>query len=262
MAEQPAVPSPRSSAEEAFAELGRIPLAEASLQTVLGKVADLARELLPGLPAVSVTLLANDEAETAVATDGLARELDESQYARGYGPCLEAAAGGELVEITDAREEQRWPAYTAQLVTHGVFATLSVPLPVQQQVCAALNVYSSQAHAFDGPSRDLATRFASYAGVAVSNVRTFEDMKGLAEGLQIAMASRSVIDQAKGVLIERFKLTPDQAFRVLAAVSMATNTKLREVADRLVSTGELPMSPRSDRRAGQTSARHRTAAAS
>src|SRR3954470_23610153 len=130
MAEQPAAPSPRSSAEEAFAELGRIPLAEASLQTVLGKVADLARELLPGLPAVSITLLADDEAETAVATDGLARELDESQYARGYGPCLEAAAGGELVEITDAREEQRWPAYTAQLVTHGVFATLSVPLPV------------------------------------------------------------------------------------------------------------------------------------
>jgi hypothetical protein len=57
------------------------------------------------------------------------------------------------------------------------------------------------------------------------------------------MTSRSVIDQAKGVLMERFKVTPDQAFRLLAAASMATNVKLREVADQLVTTGELPTLP-------------------
>jgi GAF domain-containing protein len=262
MVERPAASSPRLSVEAAFAELGRIPLAEASLQSVLQRVADLAQTVLPDRPEVSVTLVTDDAAETAVATCDLARELDEDQYARGYGPCLDAATGGELIEITDARDEERWPDYTPVLVAHRVLATLSVPLPVQQRICAAMNVYSPQACAFDGPARVLATRFASYAGVAVDNVRTFEDMKGLAEGLQVAMASRAVIDQAKGVLVERFKVTPDQAFRMLAAASMVTNTKVRAVADHLVTTGELLAAPRTDRRLERRPARHRRATAS
>jgi hypothetical protein len=248
MAEHSTLADPRPTVEAAFAELGRMHLAEASLPMVLQKVADLAQAVIPGRPAVSVTFVVKDRAETAVYTDTLALDLDESQYGRGYGPCLEAAAGGQLVEITDARTEGRWPDYTAVVVERGVLSSLSVPLPVQEQIRAALNVYSPQPHAFDDAARELAARFASYAGVAVSNVRTFEDMRSRADGLQVAMASRAVIDQAKGVLMERYKLTPDQAFRMLAAASMATNVKLRDVADQLVTTGELPAAPASSRR--------------
>jgi AmiR/NasT family two-component response regulator len=61
----------------------------------------------------------------------------------------------------------------------------------------------------------------------------------MADNLQIALASRAVIEQAKGVLIERHKLTVDQAFQVLVKASMDTNVKLRDVADHLVRTGEL-----------------------
>ena len=245
MAEQSTLPCSPAPVEAAFAELGRIPLAKASLTLVLQKVADLARTVMPGRPSVSVTLVVRDKPETAVFTDQLALDLDERQYERGYGPCLEAAAGAQLVEITDARTEDRWPDYAAEVVDRGVRSSLSVPLPVQEQIRAALNIYSPDVRAFDDAARELAARFASYAGVAVSNVRTFEDMRSRAEGLQVAMASRSVIDQAKGVLMERFKVTSDQAFRLLAAASMATNVKLREVADQLVTTGELPTLPAS-----------------
>ena len=61
----------------------------------------------------------------------------------------------------------------------------------------------------------------------------------IVQNLQTALESRAVIDQAKGILIERYKLTADQAFQLLARASMTTNRKLRDIADHLVRTGEL-----------------------
>jgi AmiR/NasT family two-component response regulator len=55
----------------------------------------------------------------------------------------------------------------------------------------------------------------------------------------VAMQSRAVIEQAKGILIERYKVTADEAFRLLARVSMHTNRKVRDLAEQLVFTGEL-----------------------
>jgi AmiR/NasT family two-component response regulator len=75
--------------------------------------------------------------------------------------------------------------------------------------------------------------------VPVSNMYLYESAVVRAEHLAAALDSRAVIDQAKGVLMERFKLTPDQAFQALTRVSMETNTKVREVAERFVATGEL-----------------------
>jgi AmiR/NasT family two-component response regulator len=80
---------------------------------------------------------------------------------------------------------------------------------------------------------------ATYAAVVLTNMDTLQDARELAENLQKAMEFRSVIEQAKGILIERFKLTPDEAFRLLAEASMHTNRKVRDVAENLVLTGSL-----------------------
>jgi GAF domain-containing protein len=224
----------------AFEELGRTSLPTSSTQTVLQKVADLSKRVLPGSIEVSVTLLSQDKATTAVYTGTLARDLDESQYGRGYGPCLEAAAGGQLIELADARTEQRWPDYARACVERGSLSSLSVPLPIQQHVSGALNIYAHEARAFGSDEvQQLATRFAAYAGVGVANMQAFEDARGMAAHLQAAMDSRATIEQAKGILMERFKVTSDQAFRMLAQASMTRNRKLRDVADTLVETGEL-----------------------
>ena len=87
--------------------------------------------------------------------------------------------------------------------------------------------------------------FASYAGVALTNMDTLEDARELAQNLQTAMESRSVIEQAKGILIERHKVTADQAFRLLVEASMHTNRKVRDLAEDLVLTGELAARTRS-----------------
>ncbi|WP_442928986.1 ANTAR domain-containing protein [Modestobacter sp. VKM Ac-2977] len=225
-------------ATDALARLGNLALRDHSMESVLQTVADLVKQVLPGEIEASISLLVNDKATTTVYTGQLALDLDESQYGRGYGPCLHAASTGELVEIADARVEDRWPDYGQAAWQRGSGSSLSVPLPVQEQVAGALNIYARKPYAFDEEARSAAVRFAPYAGVAVGNMYAYQSARDMAENLQIALESRAVIDQAKGILMERHKLTADQAFQALAAVSMRRNRKVRDIAETLVRTGE------------------------
>jgi AmiR/NasT family two-component response regulator len=107
-------------------------------------------------------------------------------------------------------------------------------------VTGGLNVYVWSARAWDEEARRLATRFLEQAATPVLNRHLYDSALARAEHLQTAMASRAAIEQAKGILMERYKLSADQAFQALARASMAANTKLRDVADQVVETGEFP----------------------
>ncbi|MGY1636951.1 GAF domain-containing protein [Geodermatophilus sp. SYSU D00742] len=146
---------------DAFAELGRLSFGDTSLDGMLQKVADLAKRVIPGVAEASVSLVVNDKATTAAFTGKLALDLDESQYGRGYGPCLEAAVGEEIREITDAREEARWADYAQACVERGALSSMSVPVPVRQAVHGGLDLYAVEADAFDDEARDVARAFAS-----------------------------------------------------------------------------------------------------
>ena len=229
-------PSRRSTidAQAAFAELAGIALGQESMRSVLERVAGLAKKTIPEVAEASVTLLSNDKAMTAAYTGALALDLDETQYGHGYGPCLDAATGSEMLEISDARQETRWLDYAREAAEHGSLSSLSVPLPVQQAVYGALNLYAVDAHAFDEESRDLARVFASYAAVAVQNMHLYESTRQLAENLDLAMQSRSVIEQAKGILMSQRRCDAGEAFNILSAASQRSNRKLRDIAQAIV----------------------------
>jgi GAF domain-containing protein len=233
-------PQPADPAE-ALERLGRLSLRELSMDSLLQMVADLTKTVMPGNPEASVLLLAKDQPNTVSSTGELATDLDESQYETGQGPCLHAARTGEVTEIRDTRADDRWPDYTPRAVEHGNLSSLSIPLAIDPdaQVTGALNIYARRPDAFDEASRSVATRFAPYAAVAAGNLYSYQSARDMAENLQTALESRAVIDQAKGILIERYRLTPDQAFQLLARASMTTNRKVRDIADHLVRTGEL-----------------------
>ncbi|MGY1601805.1 ANTAR domain-containing protein [Geodermatophilus sp. SYSU D00815] len=226
---------------EALERLGRLSLRELSMDGLLQTVADLNRGVMPGSPEVSVTLLVRDEPTLMASTGQLAVDLDERQYERDHGPCLQAARTGEMIEVADARTDPRWRDYLSRAVECGSLSSLSVPLRIDEedQVTGALNIYARDADAFDDDSRAVAGRFAPYAAVAAGNLHAYRSARDKAENLRVALDSRAVIDQAKGVLVERYRLTPDQAFQLLARASMHTNRKVRDLADHLVRTGEL-----------------------
>jgi GAF domain-containing protein len=225
--------------DDALDRLGRIRLADHSMRSLLGEIASLAQQSLPGRLEASVTLLTGDNPVTAVYTDQLALDLDQTQYGVGHGPCLHAAAEGETVEVEDTRSDSRWRDFLDVAVARGCGSSLSLPLPLHEGVSGALNIYARRPATFDERSRTFARRFASYGAVVAGNMLVYESALDRARNLEAALASRAVIDQAKGILMERFKLTADQAFQALARVSMETNTKVRDIAERFVETGEL-----------------------
>jgi GAF domain-containing protein len=223
-------PDPR----DAIAELARLPFDTTTLDTMLQRIAELAAELMPGVEAASVTLIVNDRAYTAASTGGLALDLDEEQYRRGHGPCLEAAIGEQIREVTDARAETRWPDYARAAVERGSLSSLSVPLPVREGIDGGLNLYAVEADRFDDHDRHVSRAFASYAAVAVHNMHLYASTRDQARHLDTAMKTRAVIEQAKGILMSQRHCDADEAFALLAAASQRSNRKLRLIAQAIV----------------------------
>ncbi len=239
-------PADRSSpprTRAALDELGRMLLAEHTVPSVLQRIVDLVAQAMPAGAEVSITLVRGDRPTTAAFTGQLADDLDETQYERGYGPCLDAAAAGQFTEITDARTEDRWPEYVPTFLERGALSSLAAPVPAPH-LTAGLNVYARKARAFTDDDRSALMSFAAYAGAVLTNMDALQDARDLAENMQKAMEFRAVIEQAKGILVERYKLTTEQGFRLLSDASMHTNRKLRDLAENLVLTGEVTLAPR------------------
>ncbi|WP_231486577.1 GAF and ANTAR domain-containing protein [Candidatus Blastococcus massiliensis] len=230
------IPSPRplEGARDAFAELGRVSFENTSMEDLLQRVAELAKQVIPGVAEASVSLVVHDRPTTVGFTGPLALDLDESQYGYGYGPCLEAAVGQEIREMTDAREERRWPEYTQVCIERGSLSSLSVPAPIRESIQAAVNLYAREAHAFDDVARDTGREFASYAALAVGNMHLYETTREWALNLDAAMRSRAVIEQAKGILMSQRRCDAAEAFNMLAAASQRSDRKLRDIAQSLV----------------------------
>jgi GAF domain-containing protein len=219
---------------DAFGRLGRIKLAETDLRGVLEKVAHLAKRTIPGAQEVSVTLVDTKQAYTAAYTGQLALDLDELQYGKGYGPCLDASAAATALSLPDLTTEDRWPDWAARATEAGARSSLSIGLPMHEQLTGALNVYATDLGAFDDDAVILGQTFAGYAAVALTNAHLYNAQATLAQQLQAAMQSRAVIEQAKGIIIGSRHCTPDEAFAILTRLSQDTNHKLREVAAALV----------------------------
>jgi len=221
---------------EAFGRLGRMKLGETDLKGVLDQVAHLAKRTIPGADEVSVTLISDKDAHTAAYTGQLALVLDEWQYDKGYGPCLDASATHATLSLPDMSTEVRWPDWAAQALTAGSHSSLSVGLPIHERVTGALNVYATKPEAFDSDAIVLGQTFAGYAAVALANAHLYDAQASLAQQMQAAMQSRAVIEQAKGIIMSSRRCTADEAFAILTKLSQDTNRKLRDVAAALVAS--------------------------
>ncbi len=221
----------------ALIDLGLVP-ADRPLPLVLEHVAGLAADVLGGQPALSVTVVGAEGGSTVGTSHQVAAALDEVQYRAGRGPCLQAARTGRMLVVDDTAGDRRWPQLATAAAAAGLRGVISTPFP--RPASAGLNLYLQSAVVPDGGLRERAERFARHAVVPVANAHLYARVAEQAEHLQTALGSRAVIDQAKGILMERFRLTAAQAFDALARVSNETNTKLRDVAVRLVDTGEFP----------------------
>jgi GAF domain-containing protein len=221
------------------AQLAAVVLVGRELDDVLSEVVQVARRAVPGAEATSITLIREERGYTAAFDGQLAMDCDELQYKRGYGPCLDAGRAGELFVISDMTSEKRWPDYTVHAAERGAGSSLSVPLPFQGATIGALNNYSTRRDAFTEQDIALGQEVAAFVAIAVANAEATARATDDVANMRRAMESRSVIEQAKGILMERYKVTPEQAFTLLTHASQRTNVKLRDVAEELANTGVL-----------------------
>jgi GAF domain-containing protein len=215
-----------------FRELSRVVLVDRTLDDVLADITRIAVRGIPGAEATSITLLRDEKAFTAAYSGEMALAADELQYAKGYGPCMDAGRGGVLLRIDDMDTEERWPDYVSLVREKaGVRSSLSVPLPYQGSSIGALNNYSSQPAAFASPeSLQAGLEVAEVVAVAVANADAHWQLGEQARNMRIAMDSRAVIEQAKGVLMAQRHVDAEQAFEILREASQRYNRKLRDIA--------------------------------
>jgi GAF domain-containing protein len=237
------------------------------VQNVLHGLAQVAVQVVRGAEAASVTLVdAGGALSTSAFTGALAQRLDALQYDRGQGPCLEAARAVQwtAIVVRDLPDDPRWPAITADdVAAAGARSVLSVSLfagPTLgdgggQEAVGSLNLYASRAAVFGESERDTTLLLALYSALALAATEAIHDADKRIDHLTVAMATRNVIGQAQGILMERNKFTAGQAFDRLRTASMNLNRKLRDVAEELSETGEeLVLTPRR-RVGGKESAR-------
>jgi GAF domain-containing protein len=217
--------------------VGLLPEDEKFDQT-LQRVVSLAQQTIGGCDAASVTLIETraHDAETVVSSHDLALRADKEQYDRDAGPCLDAARHGDTYYVPDMTDEPRWGGYPAAAAALGVRSSLSIPLAARSKPLGALNLYAETPDAFSEAARDLARLFGAQASVAVANAQVVDASRRLASQLQEAMRSRAVIEQAKGILMAERGCDGDGAFELLKSASQRENVKLREIAERLVSS--------------------------
>jgi GAF domain-containing protein len=218
--------------EDMLRQLSRVVLVDRTLDEVLTDVTRIAAQGIPGAEATSITLLRDEKAFTVAHHGEMALAADELQYAHGYGPCMDAGRGGVLLRVDDMRTEERWPDYVAHVVrSTPVRSSLSVPLPYQGTSIGALNNYSTQPAAFASPdSLRAGLEVAEVVAVAVANADAHHQLSEQTRNMRVAMESRAVIEQAKGVLMAQRHVDAEQAFEILREASQRYNRKLRDIA--------------------------------
>jgi transcriptional regulator with GAF, ATPase, and Fis domain len=206
--------------------------ADLTYETLLKHIVMAATTEVPGAQYAGIMLVTGREIATPAASADLVFRIDRMQSEAREGPCLDAARHHATVRCDDMWAEPRWPRFARKAADLGILSMLSFQLFVQDDNFGALNLYSETAGAFGPRSESDGILLASHAALAMTAART-------QAGLLTALDSRDLVGQAKGILMERYKITGVEAFGLLVASSQAVNRKLRDVADHLAATGEL-----------------------
>jgi GAF domain-containing protein len=203
---------------------------DAALELAVAETDDLL-----GVDGAGLMLLSADGVLRYVtASDEPGRMLEALQEQFGEGPCVDATLGDAPVLGDDLDADPRWPSVGPLAAAHGVRAVLGVPIDLREGPVGTLNVYAAQPHRWDDGD---VVAIQAYSRVIASLLRSAVQahVRGkAATQLQRALDHRSLIEQAKGVLMERRGLDQQTAFELLRSKARSTRRRLDEVAREVV----------------------------
>lgn len=222
---------------QAFEELSRSAPAGGDLSSVFERVAALAVSSVQACDEASISVLdERGRVNTPCASAQVVAELDNEQYRAGAGPCVSAVTGEEpTVYSAEVASDERWPEFGRTAAARGFGSVFSRRFDAGGPV-GGINFYARGTNAFGDDDKTAATLLATFAGA----VAALAHQRTAASHLRAALESRDVIGQAKGILMEREKVTAEEAFEQLRKASQHLNRKLRDLAEEIATTGEAP----------------------
>ncbi len=219
--------------------VGNITIIAADTEVVdsaLRLVVALARATVGGADGVSVSLRRHGHLATVAASDQTIADMDASQYATGEGPCVDASVNGRWFHAESLDTETRWPAFTPRAQALGINAILSSPLLAEDRPVGALNIYSRTAMAFAPKDQELASVFATEASLVLTSAGVDVTDEQLSSRRNEALATRRLIAQAEGVIMEREGVEADGAYSMLCNYSRTSNRPFRKWAEDVVAS--------------------------
>jgi GAF domain-containing protein len=220
-------------------------LSSESVEEFLYEMTVVAAGLISGGISCGMTLQPNGRPLTVACSDPVAAKVDEVQYELDDGPCLHAMRNGQMVHIEDTADKGRWPEFETQAAAAGIRSCLALPLSAASQPIGAINLYARTASAFGAAETRRAENFAENASGALTLATRLASHAALIDQLRSSLTSRTVIDQALGIIMAREHCTQARAFAILRSASQNSNVKLRDIATAIVTsvTGEPAQPP-------------------
>jgi GAF domain-containing protein len=207
------------------------------LEAALGELTESVTAVL-GLSGSGVTMAEEGRLRFVTAVSQASGELERNQEEEQAGPCRDAYDTGEVVRVTDVRQEStRWPEFSAMAARLSVAGVAGIPMRLDDQVIGALNLYSPEPREWTDEDIAVAAVLADVATSYVVNASKLRQQEQLSEQLQHALESRVVIEQAKGITAQQNSVTVDQAYQCMRRHARNNNASLRVVAEAIVAVG-------------------------
>ncbi len=223
---------------QALLELGRMRFGELSVEDAIREIVHTTHTMFDVDGAGLMLADADQHLRSVAASDDRFRHLEELQIRHQEGPCLDAFETKQLIGAEDLTADRRWPAFCDAALARQVRAVLASPLPYNQDAVGVVAVLSEDRRPWS-PEGELALlAFTDLAALLVASMMQSEEQTSLALQLQGALDSRQVIEQAKGVLMERHGLSPRDAYDQLRSRARSQRRKLGVLSAEVVASAE------------------------
>lgn len=222
---------------EAAEALTELVAADEPFQETMSRLARLAVKAIDGAEVCSVSLAnaSGKNLKTAATTSEIGEKIDELQRQTREGPCMSSIEDDATFHIPDMKIDETWPTFSKRASEEtGVMSMLSFVLRLSDEDTGAMNMISTEKDAFSDEDLDAGTLFAAQAAVAMSDALGHSRDQDKIDQLEGALKTRQMIGQAVGILMATRRIDADEAFDVLRKVSQTSNTKLRDIAEKVV----------------------------
>jgi hypothetical protein len=209
-----------------------------SAADTLKAVVALAVATIDGCDFASIFVGQANQVTRPVGSDSTAAALDVCQHRTGEGPAHDTLAQGGPLYAEDLAADPRWGNFGAAAADAGVRSSLMVRMSDDAERPAVLCLYACYPRAFGVLDRAKAVILAAMGGLALTAAEEFDDQSRLT--IESALNTREMIGQAQGILMEREQISADQAYDILQRASKHLETRIRDVAQDLVDTGQSP----------------------